>query len=203
MFTGIITRTTEVVSSKLGDRGLTLTFKKPKGWDDLEEGESVCTDGVCLTVAAIRDDEYDCFLMPETLMKTSFGDKVPKFVSLERAMSAKGKFSGHFVQGHVDGVGRVSKIDKSDGWRLSIDFAKEHKNLVILKGSIAINGVSLTVAELHGHTFGVAIIPHTLKHTTLSDLEMGDEVNLEFDMIGKYIVRIMEAKENDSERIEG
>ena len=194
MFTGIITDTAKITGHKRSKKGLRLTFQKPASWDDLALGKSIATNGVCLTVAKIRANEYDCFLVPETLAKTSFGVKLPKTVNLERSLSVKDRFGGHFVQGHVDGVGKVSKIDTSGEHRLYVDFDVDKQELVISKGSITIDGVSLTVAEIQGANFSVAIIPHTLEQTTLGSLKAGDVVNLEFDMIGKYISKILETK---------
>ncbi len=194
MFTGIITDTAKITSHKQSKDGLRLTFQKPIGWDDLALGESIATDGVCLTVAEIRTNEYGCQLVPETLSKTSFGTMIPESVNLERSLSVKDRFGGHFVQGHVDGVGKVIKIDNADEYRLHISCNADKQDLVIYKGSITVNGVSLTIAELKGNTFSVALVPHTLKSTTLGLVKVGDEVNLEFDMIGKYIAKIMESR---------
>jgi riboflavin synthase len=196
MFTGIITNTTVITGSHTDGDGLTLTFKKPKGWDDLVLGESIATNGVCLTVAAIRATEYDSFLMPETLHKTSFGVELPTAVNLERSLQASDRFGGHFVQGHVDGTGTINRIDTTDGWRVFIDFPPGNQELVIPKGSITLNGVSLTVADIADSTLSVALIPHTLETTTLDSLRVGEVVNLEFDTIGKYIVNIMNARED-------
>lgn len=199
MFTGIITHTTAITSQNKTSEGLTLTFENPKEWTDVVLGESIATDGVCLTVSDLQPDTYSVFLMPESLAKTTFGKKVPKRVNLERSLSAADRFGGHFVQGHVDGVGEVSKIDESDGYRLFVKYDKQSAPLVIPKGSITINGVSLTVVDAGRDELSVALIPHTLEHTTLSDLKPGDPVNLEFDMIGKYIVRNMAAYQNRGE----
>lgn len=187
MFTGIITTTAALTGSQKKKVGLTVSFQRPKAWSDLQLGESIATNGVCLTVAAIRADDYDCVLVPETLARTSFGRQLPKIVNLERSLGLSDRFGGHFVQGHVDGIGIVSGINKTDGFRLSVDFDAVSRELVIYKGSITINGVSLTVADVQENTFTVALVPHTLEHTTLGSLCQGDEVNLEFDMIGKYI----------------
>ena len=192
MFTGIITETTVIASKAKTKAGLRLTFKKPKSWTDLSVGESVATDGVCLTVSDIKSGEYVCDLVPETLAKTSFGKNVPENVNLERALSANDRLSGHFVQGHVDGMGKVSKVVSSGEYRLYIDFEPEYKNYVVYKGSVTVNGVALTVAEVHDTTFCVVLVPHTLQHTTLGSLKSGDSVNLEFDIIGKYVAKIME-----------
>lgn len=197
MFTGIITEVAAVVKTRQDEGGVTLTLKKPGGWTDLEPGESVATDGVCLTVTDIRDNEYDTFAMPETLNVSAFGAGIPKAVNLERSLSVKDRFGGHFVQGHVDGVGEVVTIETGDDYRLSIRFPADGAPLVMHKGSITINGVSLTVAEVADDVLTVALIPHTLEHTTLGALKTGDKVNLEFDMIGKYIENIL-SKRKDS-----
>ena len=188
MFTGIITSVADVKTQAKTAAGLKLTIAKPAAWKDLQLGESVATEGVCLTVAKIGGDSYECELVPETLRKTAFGIKVPAKVNLERALAAGDRFSGHFVQGHVDGVGTVKKISKKTGYELEISFDPTHQNLVIPKGSITVNGVSLTVADVGDSSFRVALVPHTLKQTTLGAAKTGDKVNLEFDMIGKYIV---------------
>ncbi len=194
MFTGIITHTTSVKKSAKTKDGLVVSFARPKDWKDLVLGESIATNGVCLTVAKLNSDSYDCLLMPETLNKTSFGHEVPLSVNLERSMGASDRFGGHFVQGHVDTTGEVTKIDAKDGYRLSVKFPKEFGALVIYKGSIAINGVSLTVADLKDNVLTVALIPHTLKVTTLDQLKTGDKVNLEFDMMAKYAANMLAKK---------
>jgi len=177
-----------VRSSQKSHEGTTLTFDRPASWNDLAEGESVNTNGICLTVAAIREREYDCFVIPETLARTSFGKQLPKRVNLERALPLSGRLDGHFVQGHVDNVGRVSAIDKSDGLRLSVNFDPADRQLIVEKGSITIDGISLTVAAVQGNTLIVALVPYTLKHSTIGELDIGDSVNLEFDIIGKYVI---------------
>jgi riboflavin synthase len=194
MFTGIITETVAVRATKRLDEGLSVTFERPRGWRDLVLGESVATNGVCLTVDALRNDEYDCTLMPETLNVTAFGSSVPERVNLERALSSGDRFGGHFVQGHVDATGTAERVDHSEGFDLWVKFPEQQAALVINKGSIALNGVSLTVAEVRGESLRVSLIPHTLEHTTLGDLKAGDAVNLEFDMIGKYVQRLMETQ---------
>ncbi len=194
MFTGIISHIAAVLNHTPVADGLEVTFARPAAWKDLELGESIATDGVCLTVSAMRADEYDCFLMGETLSKTIFGGVVPERVNLERAMKPSDRLGGHIVQGHVDGVGKVVGVDTSAGYGLKVQFERENRGLVMYKGSICINGVSLTVAQVQGNVLSVALIPHTLEHTTLSELKAGDQVNLEFDAVGKYIANIMEAR---------
>jgi len=192
MFTGLITATTRVKESERLEHGLEMTFATPSGWDDLAIGESIATNGVCLTVAAIGQDDYSVFLMTETLSKTSFGSQVPDVVNLERSLQLGQRLGGHIVQGHVDCVGRVKKVGQDEGYTLEIEFPEEHSNLVIPKGSIAIDGVSLTVAECAKNRLTVALIPHTLEYTTLGSLKEHDPVNLEFDMLGKYVVNLIE-----------
>lgn len=193
MFTGIISDTTTLRADQRGNQGLTLTFARPKSWTDMQLGESVAVNGICLTVAALRDDEFDCFIMPETLAKTSFGHQLPKRVNLERPLRLQDRLGGHFVQGHVDDVGTVAKLDKSDGWRLSVKFKPEFRELVVYKGSITIDGVALTITEADTTSLQVALIPHTLENTTLGTLQVGGYVNLEFDMLGKYVLNSMKA----------
>jgi riboflavin synthase len=187
MFTGIISDTTTLRLTKRDESGVTLTFDRPASWTDLQVGDSINTNGVCLSVAAVRDTEYDCVLVPETLARTSFGKKLPKKVNLERALQFNSRLDGHVVQGHVDGVGEVAAIEQSDGYRLRVTFDPENRNLVIQKGSISIDGVSLTIAAVTKGSVSVALIPHTLEHTTFQELKVGDLVNLEFDIIGKYV----------------
>ncbi len=194
MFTGIISDVAAVLKHSSVADGITMSFERPAGWTDLSLGESIATDGACLTVSALRDDGYDCFLMSETLRKTTFGTAMPKRVNLERAMRAGDRFGGHIVQGHVDEVGTVVGIDESAGWVMRVRFGHEQAGLVMYKGSICINGVSLTVTQVRDDELSVALIPHTLEHTTLGDLKAGDRVNLEFDTVGKYIANIMEAR---------
>jgi riboflavin synthase len=198
MFTGIISDITSVRIAKQTKEGTTLTFDRPSSWIDLELGESVATNGICFTVAAIRDTEYDCFAVPETLAKTSFGQQVPPTVNLERSLRANDRFGGHFVQGHVDGVGTVTDIDTSEGYRLTVQFSAINRDLVIYKGSITINGVSLTVAAVMDDKLQVALIPHTLEHTTIGMLQVDDEVNLEFDVLGKYVLNSMKVRTDNA-----
>ena len=194
MFTGIITEITDVIDSQKTDEGLRLMCRRPAAWTDLEVGESIATNGVCLTVAAIDGDKYESFLTPETLSKTSFGQAVPERVNLERSLTMRDHLGGHFVQGHIDGVGTITKIDNSNGCHMTISFAPENQPLIVYKGSITVNGVALTVSAVEAGTFQVALIPHTLQHTTLAAAAENDTVNLEFDMLGKYVVNIMKAK---------
>lgn len=192
MFTGIITNTTQVITSTPEGDGVVIAFAKPRSWNDLGLGESVSTNGVCLTVATISGNEYTCHLMAETLRKTTFGACLPSTVNLERAMRADTRLSGHFVQGHVDAVGTVKSITTADGTNIVIVFDLKDAPLVVYKGSIAIDGVSLTVSGVEENILTVSLVPYTLSHTTLGKLKEGDSVNLEFDIIGKYIHKSIE-----------
>ncbi len=192
MFTGITSHVSQVKASQRKNDGLLVTFQKPEEWSDLELGESVATDGVCLTVTAIRADEYDCVLVQETLDKSTFGTKVPERVNVERALRVGDRMGGHMVQGHVDTVGKVVKITDNDGYKVEVEFPASLDSLVAYKGSICLNGVALTVTANESNTFEVAVIPYTLQHTTLGSLQNGDAVNLEFDMIGKYVAKAVE-----------
>jgi riboflavin synthase len=189
MFTGIITDIAEVKHSDKKENGLKLTFKKPNGWKDLELGDSISTNGACLTVTKIDDDSYECFLIPETLAKTTFGRRVPDKVNLERALKADGRIDGNFVLGHVDEVGEVISFSKDNDWvMLVIACSKEFQGLVVYKGSVVINGVALTISKATIGSFEVSLIPYTLDHTTLGLLNNGDSVNIEYDILGKYVL---------------
>jgi riboflavin synthase len=196
MFTGIITATTPITNTQQLKDGLKLTLQIPEGWDDLVLGESIAVNGACLTVAALRPTEYEVILMPETLSKTTFSHRVPSVVNLERALVVGDRLSGHIVQGHIDDIGQVIRVSAAKGYELTIKFPIAQHQLVIHKGSITVDGVSLTVASCQTDRLSVAIIPHTLAHTTLGSLREYDEVNLEFDIIGKYATKTIEQDNN-------
>jgi len=186
MFTGIITNTAKVKSQKTKDGSLYLEIAKPPKWK-LSIGESISTDGVCLTVKKITPRAYAVELMPETLGKTTFGKKIPAIVNLERSLTLTDRMSGHFVSGHVDTVGKIIKIEKHGAsLKFFITYPSEFKKFLISKGSIAIDGVSLTVVDVTPTYFSVALLAHTLSHTTLGKKNKDDLVNLEFDLLAKY-----------------
>lgn len=194
MFTGIITHTAEIMDSNKNDAGLRITFSRPKDWDDLAIGESIATNGVCLTVASLDDTSYTCDVIPETLAVSSFSVSLPERVNLERALKLNDRLNGHLVQGHVDMATKVLAIDKNEGWRVSLGLDSDVRKYVAYKGSITINGVSLTVAAVDDTSFTVALIPYTLEHTTLGLLKVDDTVNIECDIIGKYVATLIEEK---------
>jgi len=159
-------------------------------------GASVAVEGTCLTATATDGDMITVEVVPETLDRTSLGRFEPgDAVNLERAMPASGRFDGHVVQGHVDGVGTVAEVvSDGDGVRVRVECPERLLRYVVDKGSITVNGVSLTVASLDPRGFGVALIPHTLAVTTLGRLGTGDAVNLEVDILAKYVERLLEAR---------
>jgi riboflavin synthase len=193
MFTGLIESVGTVTGVMPTSSGFTLAIRTPMG-AELSEGESVAVNGVCLTVTARTESGWTADIGPETARVTTLGalDR-GKSVNLERSMRVDGRFGGHFVQGHVDGVGIVDAIrqDGDSHW-IAVRIPADLEPYVILKGSIAIEGVSLTVAQLEERVVHVMIIPFTWAHTTLSSLRAGDRVNLECDMVGKYVARSIE-----------
>lgn len=189
MFTGIIKETAPIVKSVRKGDSLELTIKKPKGWK-LSLGESIALNGACMTVKSLAENDFSVFLMPESLRKTIFGISSPKKVNLEMPMKASDSFGGHMVLGHVDAVGEIAQIKKSGADKIyKISFKKEFANLVVPKGSIAVDGISLTVVEAGKNFLTVALIPYTLEHTTIGTKKVGDKVNLEFDIIAKHIIK--------------
>jgi len=198
MFTGLIEAVGIVSEVVPTSSGFTLTIQTPMG-SELHQGESVAVNGVCLTATTCDDSGWTADIGPETVRVTTLGALVAgKPVNLERSMRADGRFGGHFVQGHVDGVGVVETIRKDgESWSIALRLPVELEPFVILKGSIAIDGISLTVARLDRGLVHVMIIPFTWAHTTLSSLRAGDRVNLECDMVGKYVARSIELAARD------
>lgn len=190
MFTGIIEVLGQVESTS--DAGTNRSFWISSPFThQLKVDQSVAHNGVCLTVEAIEANKYKVTAVKETLQKTALGAwQAGAFVNLERSLLPSSRLDGHFVQGHVDGTGTcVSIEDKKGSWEISFSFAESFAPLVIEKGSICINGISLTAFNVTKSTVTVAIIPYTWQHTNLQYLKVGNAVNLEFDMIGKYILR--------------
>jgi riboflavin synthase len=191
LFTGIISDVSPMLSSKKNAKGLELTFELPKSWQDLKEGDSISVNGACLTVERINQTSFSCILIPETLEKTTFGETLPDLVNLERAMQLSDRLDGHIVLGHVDGKGTVVSVDQTEdnSYEISIEFDNSFTGLVIQKGSICVNGVALTIADIRGNCISMALIPYTLVNTTLHLLKPEDKVNLEYDVLGKYITK--------------
>jgi riboflavin synthase len=192
MFTGII-ETIGVVKEKVVDGGNVHFDIESSLTNELKVDQSVSHNGVCLTVVAVNSGIYRVTAIDETLRKTNLKSwKTGKKVNLERCMSANGRFDGHIVQGHVDQTGKVEDIREVDGsWLFDFSYDTKEGNVTVEKGSITVNGTSLTCFNSRLGGFSVAIIPYTYEHTNFHELKIGDEVNLEFDILGKYIKRIL------------
>jgi riboflavin synthase len=190
MFTGIIE--TQGVVKKLSVKGANTTFwiKSPVS-SKLKVDQSLSHDGVCLTIEKITGNSHQVTAVDETLKKSTLGHwHAGYIVNLERSLKLNSRLDGHFVQGHVDAVGTcIRKTEKNGSWQFTFQFPEIFAGLVIEKGSITINGISLTVFNITNHTFDIAIIPYTYENTNIRNVEPGLYVNLEFDMIGKYINR--------------
>lgn len=196
MFTGIVEDVGTIVSLSGDASGRGVTIRSDLVSVDLPVGASVAVAGVCLTATAVAGDTFSVDVVAETLEKTNLGRlRIGDGVNLERAMPAEGRFDGHIVQGHVDGLGRVLASEPEGiGRRLTIEVPRSMLRWIVAKGSLTVDGVSLTVADLGEVTVEIALIPHTLDATTLGRLRQGDEVNLEGDILGKYVARIMETE---------
>jgi riboflavin synthase len=192
MFTGIVESTGEVLAIDMDGTNRTFTLASPLA-REFKIDQSINHNGVCLTVVAVEGDTYKVTAIEETLTKTNLGSlKIESKVNLERCMPANGRFDGHIVQGHVDQTGICTRVEERDGsWLFDFEYDPSTGNLTVEKGSICINGVSLTVFNSKENSFRVAIIPYTYSFTNFHSLKPGDFVNLEFDILGKYIKRIL------------
>ena len=196
MFTGLVEEKGELLQKiKTGD-GYQLEIKASKIMEDLNIGSSISVNGCCLTVVKKAGNTFSVDTIEETLKKTNLGTLVPGAkVNLERPLKADARLGGHFVLGHVDTKGEVLQIKElSNSHFITIGYPEEFKKYLIYVGSVSIDGVSMTVAQLEGNTFSVGIIPFTWQETIFSDKKVGDTVNLEFDVLGKYVERIMSTK---------
>lgn len=193
MFTGIIEEIGKVKAITRHAHSIRLTIAVQKILDDIHIGDSICTNGVCLTVTTFDNGSYTADVMPETMNRTNFKDlRINDLVNCERAMPANGRFGGHIVSGHIDGIGVISKMTRDDkAIRVKIETRPEILKYIVEKGSITIDGISLTVTEVSSFDFDVSIIQHTQDETTLTKKEIGDTVNLENDIVGKYIEKFV------------
>lgn len=193
MFTGIIESIGKIVSLEKEGGNLHITLEAPFT-QELQVDQSVAHNGVCLTVVAIEGSRYTITAISETLEKSNLGDlKENAIVNLERAMKLGDRLDGHIVQGHVDQTGECASIKEIDGsWLYTFNYSPKLGNITVEKGSITVNGVSLTVVDSEEGKFSVAIIPYTFEHTNFHTIQPGDRVNLEFDVIGKYVKRLSE-----------
>ena len=193
MFSGIVETTARVaaIREEGGNRHFTLECPFT---DELKIDQSIAHNGVCMTVVSIEGDRYTTTAIRETLLKSNLGGlRVGDPVNLERSMRPDALLDGHIVQGHVDQTARCTAIDEADGsWYFAFEYDPSQGNVTVEKGSVAVNGVSLTVVDSREGAFRVAIIPYTYEHTNFHALKVGSTVNLEFDIVGKYIARLME-----------
>ena len=192
MFTGII-EDLGILKKIEKEKGNINLYFKSKLTQELKIDQSLSHNGVCLTVVSVDNDIYKVTAIKETLDKSNLGElKVNSIVNLERAMKSNARLDGHYVQGHVDQIAKCLNVKETDGsWYYEFEYDNQSNNITIEKGSIAVNGVSLTVVDSKLDGFSVAIIPYTYNNTNFKKIQRGDTVNIEFDMIGKYISKLM------------
>ena len=191
MFTGIIENMAEVVDVKTNKNNLDILFKSPL-LPELKVDQSISHNGVCLTVADITKETYLVNVVKETIDKSNFSSlKVGDIVNIERSMMINDRLDGHIVQGHVDQIAECISIDENGGSYVMTFIYEKSNNVTVEKGSICVNGISLTVCNSQENSFSVAIIPYTWENTNLKKIKIGDTVNLEFDIVGKYIAKLL------------
>ena len=197
MFTGIIEELGKVTAIEEQPDAVRLTIHGPLVTSDVKRGDSICCSGTCLTAVEVNDGSFTADVMKETLRLTSLSEvKVGDPINLERAMTMQTRFGGHHVQGHVDGVGYFLSREKSDNWDwVRVQIPKELMKYVVLKGSITLDGISLTVNEVGDDFVGLSLIPETLRLTTLGYKTKGDKVNVEVDVMAKHIERLIEMRD--------
>ena len=193
MFTGLIEEVGRVLWIRMSDRGTQLQLTSSKLSETVHIGDSIAVNGCCLTVSAQRDDQLTFDLLEETLDRTNLKQlRRDSPVNLERALAAGAPVGGHFVQGHVDCRAKVASFERTgEDYRMEIELPADFAHYAAYKGSVAINGISLTIAELLEKSFAVWIIPHTKRHTNIDKIEPGDLVNIEFDILAKYVERML------------
>lgn len=193
MFTGIIEEVGQIVAVTDSGDFRRIAIRAPEVISGIEAGSSVATDGVCITAREVEGDRFTADLSRETLERTTLKHATAGTqVNLERSMAVDGRFGGHIVQGHVDGVGRIRSFDRAgDDWILQVEYDRSDSLPLVSKGSVAVDGISLTVSALEEQTFSIAIIPFTLENTNLQHRKPGDEVNVEFDVLAKYVEKLV------------
>ncbi len=196
MFTGIIEHLGTVDSLKVHKDGGRLTIHAPTLSPHLAIANSIAVDGCCLTVVEIHGQHFSADLSAETIRKTSIGEwKARMRVNLEQPMTAGKEFGGHFVLGHIDTIGRIARLEpEGENWWYGVEVPESFAKSIVPQGSIAIDGISLTVARWNGRMAEVAVIPFTYEHTNIQGKKIGDAVNLEGDILGKYVERYLEAR---------
>ncbi len=193
MFTGIVEELGEILGRQHYKESIALLIKGGNVLDDLREGDSIAVNGVCLTVAKISAAAFYADVMPETLRKTNLDELKPgEKVNLERALPVGGRLGGHFVSGHIDGTGTIIGEKREGNAQIKrISSGNQVMRYLVAKGSVAVDGISLTVVDVDKVSFSVSLIPHTARHTTLGYKKSGDKVNLEADILGKYVEKIL------------
>ncbi len=193
MFTGLIEEIGIVRRMERAGEGFTLTLAAARVREESAVGDSICIDGACQTVTAMRADGFDCFCSKVTVEVTTLGGFRPgRRVNLERAMTMRSRLGGHIVQGHVDGRGRVRGVRRdTGGMAMDISAPPEILRYIVPRGSVALDGVSLTVVSLDAGGFSLYLIPETMRNTTLPEKQTGDEVNIEIDVLAKYVERLV------------
>ncbi len=198
MFTGIIEETGEIKSFNKLTNGAELAISCHKILDGTKIGDSICVNGVCQTVKELNDNSFSVMLSDETLSKTNFSECISgECVNLERALTLTARLGGHIVSGHVDCTGKITSIEKlSEFYNIEFEISQDKTKYIANKGSITINGISLTVAKITDNKFTTAIIPHTFENTNLKDLKIGSKVNIETDILSKYVEKLLFCNNN-------
>lgn len=198
MFTGLVEEIGKISKITKGSNSYQFSIQAKKVLSDLKLGDSVATNGACLTVVEISSASFTVDIMAETVNRTNFSQmKIGDKVNLERAMRLSDRLGGHLVSGHIDGIGKINYIKKEDiAHIISIEAPKEVLSQMLNKGSVAIDGISLTIVAVSDKDFQVSIIPHTIQETTLLIKKVGDFVNLETDLIGKYVLNFLKTDKN-------
>lgn len=196
MFTGLIAEIAIITEIRFSGKEAVMRIACPKSSEQINVGDSIAISGVCLTVTIKHSDGFSCDLSAETLERSTFSRLTPgEHVNLELALQANGRLGGHFVQGHVDAIGNLQRITRSgSGWMYKFSFPASMAPFMVEKGSIAVDGISLTIASLKSDSFSVAVVPHTYRSTTMHFLNDGDSVNLETDILAKYVARLFDRK---------
>lgn len=202
MFTGIVEEIGIIKHLSLSGHSGEIEIKARKVLEETKIGDSIAVNGICLTVTHLKPDGFKADVMPETINRSSLADlNAGSEVNLERAMATNGRFGGHIVSGHIDGTGIIeSNVRDENAIRVTIGADKDIVNLIVEKGSVAIDGISLTVAEVSDNNFQVSIIPHTGGETTLLKRGIGEHVNIETDILGKYIQKLLRIESDESSK---
>ncbi|MDO5600933.1 MAG: riboflavin synthase [Lachnospiraceae bacterium] len=205
MFTGIVEETGTIKSLRISGSSGKIALRAKKVLEGTKIGDSIAVNGVCLTVVSLEQDGFTADVMAETVRRTNLGQtRIGEKVNLERAMAADGRFGGHIVAGHIDGTGTIKELRKEENavW-VKVETSPEILGLIVEKGSICIDGISLTVADVGENYFQVSVIPHTGEETTLLQKKAGGQVNLENDIVGKYIQKFLVRPEKEDKKKNG